>query len=85
MQTGNLFPFFCCGELNPEGCRSNSDTAYRHTGRSEFRFTEIVKLTIITFPCVRFHFATSGKTLNSLALVVITSFVIEMRLIVCCS
>jgi len=79
------FPFFCCGELNPDGCKSNLDTTYKHNERSKIRFTETVNLTLITFTCVRFPFATFGNILISLALVSISSFVIDMPLNVGCN
>jgi len=85
-KTRNTFLFFyCCGELNPEGCKSNLDTTYKNTGRSKIRFTETVNLTLITFTCVRFPFATFGNILISLALVSISSFVTDKPLIVGCS
>jgi hypothetical protein len=52
---------------------------------SKIRFIEIIKLTIIFFSCDRFPFAKFGNNLISQALVSISCFVTDMRLIVGCS
>jgi hypothetical protein len=46
-----FFPLLRCWELTPEVYRSNLNTTYIHRDRSKIRFTEIVKLTLITFTC----------------------------------